>query len=182
MNLRIGQVVTYDFGTQASNTCVIEVLETSYALLSHPLAPGVLLTAALNKINNVGANGKDSTERSLDFANSNKDMLDHNTRQDLLGLGLVFFVSRKFTPKQKHALANICGMLAQNKFNDDLKSAMSFVAKNIGVLDEFNLMWYNNFKGLFSGKQPVTSKKQRGAIFNIAGYVLAELETPSVPK
>lgn len=182
MKLQVGQVVTYDFGTQASNTCVIEILENSYALLSHPLAPGVLLTAELHKLNVTGANGKDSAERSLDFANANKDMLDHNTRQDLYGLGLIFFVSRKLTPKQKYALANICGLLAQNKFNDDLKLAMAYVSRNVGVLDEFNLMWYNNFKGLFTGKQLVTSKKQRGAIFNIAGYVLAELETPSVPK
>lgn len=182
MKLQVGQIVTYDFGTQASNTCVLEVLENSYALLSHPLAPGILLMAELHKINTVSANGKDSSERCLDFANSNKDMLDHNTRQDLFGLGVIFSASRKLSPKQKHTLANICGLLAQNKFNDDLKSAMGFVGKNVGLLDDFNLMWYNNFKGLFSGKQPVTSKKQRGAIFNIAGYVLAELETPSVPK
>lgn len=185
MNLQEGQIVTFDFGTQASNTCKIETLydtKPPTALLTHPLAPGIFIRVLQTSLNTVGANGKDSAERCLDFANANKEMLDHNTRQDLYGLGVIFFVSRKLTPKQKNTLANICGLLAQNKFSDDLKSAMTYVTKNVGVLDDFNLMWYNNFKGLFSGKQSVTSKKQREAIFNIAGYVLAELETPSVPK
>jgi hypothetical protein len=39
-------------------------------------------------------------------------------------------------------------------------------------------MWYRNFQGLFSGRQPITSKKQRASIFNITGFVMAELETP----
>jgi hypothetical protein len=182
MDLKENTVVTYDFGTSSSNTCNLDTIEDFTVLVSHPLAPGILIRLEKARINTVSANGKDSTERALDFANANKNMLDHNTRIDLFSLGLFFVVGRRLTPRQKHALANICGILAANKFNEDLKSAMSFVSQNIGLLDEFNLMWYNNFKGLFSGKQPVTSKKQRGAIFNIAGYVLAELETPSVPK
>lgn len=177
-----GKIVTYEFGTQASNTCYVDHEDSDAVYLAHPLAPGVLLRASKQKINLSQPIGKDSTERCLDFANANQGMLDYNTLLDLRGLGIIFALYRKLTPKQKHSLANICGNLAQNKFSDDLKLAMGFVSKNVGILDEFNLMWYNNFKGLFTGKQPVTSKKQRGAIFNIAGYVLAELETPSVPK
>lgn len=182
MNLQKNSIVTYDFKTSASNTCELDSVEEHTVLLTHPLARGILLRVSKDQINTVSANGKDSIERSLDFANANSFMLDHSTKLDLYSLGIFFFISRKFTSRQKHTLANICGILAMAKFNDDLKSAMSCISKNLGILDEFNLMWFNNFKGLFSGKQPVTSNKQRSAIFNIAGYVLAELETPSIPK
>jgi hypothetical protein len=177
-----GKVVTYEFGTPASNTCYVDHEDANFAYVTHPLAPCILIRALKSKINQSAPNGKDSTERCLDYASANQEMLDYNTLMDLTGLKTIFAIYRKLTPKQKQVLAHICGMLAQNKFSDDLKLAMSFVSRNVGVLDEFNLMWYNNFKGLFTGKQPVTSKKQRSAIFNIAGYALAELETPSIPK
>lgn len=182
MNFDKDQIVTLNLNTQSSNTFYVDSDEGPTLLLSHPVAKGILVRVQKSDVNQVSANVKDSTERSLDFANSNRTMLDYNTNMDLDGLGMYFFVNRKLTPRQKYILANICGILASIKFNNDLKEAMALVSKNSTVLDEFNLMWYNNFKGLFTGKQPVTSKKQRGAIFNIAGYVLAELETPSVPK
>ena len=97
-------------------------------------------------------------------------------------LCLYFVVRRKLTPRQKNLLSNICGQIAGIKLNDDIKYAMSLVASHEAILDEFNLMWYRNFSGLFSGRQNITSRKQRSAIFNIAGFVLAELERPSVSK
>ena len=182
MTLNKNEIVTLDLKTQSSNTYSVDSDEGETVLLTHPLSGGMLLRVNKNELNLVSANLKDSTERCLDYANSNRRLLDYNTNSDLDALGVYFFMKRKLTPRQKHMLANICGILAQIKFNNDLKPAMEFVVKNSSLLDEFNLMWYNNFKALFQGRQPVTSKKQRGAIFNIAGYVLAELETPSVPK
>lgn len=182
MTFQKNDIVTLSLNSPASNTYFVDKDEGDTILLTHPLSSGVLIRVLKAEVNLVSACVKDSTERGLDFANSNRSMLDYNTNSDLDALGVYFFMKRKLTPRQKHMLANICGILAGIKFNGDLKMAMSFVQKNVSLLDEFNLMWYNNFKGLFTGKQPVTSKKQRGAIFNIAGYVLAELETPSTPK
>lgn len=163
-----------------SNVFTVDSDEGETALLTHPLLPnGLLLRVEKRALNTVQPNIKDSTERCLDFANSNGRLLDYNTVEDLVGLSIVFGLKRKLTPRQKQTLANICGLIATVKFNNDIKETMSFIMKNQGILDEFNLMWFSNFKGLFSGRQPITSKKQRGAIFNIAGYLLAELENPT---
>lgn len=182
MNLQKNDIVTRDLRNQASNAFYIDSVESETVLLTHPLASGVLIRVPKNELNTVNANLKDSTERCIDFAHANKSFLDYNTIQDLECIGIFFFMKRLLTPRQKQVLANVCGIIASIKFNNDLKEAINFVSKNSSVLDEFNLMWYNNFRGLFTGKQPITSKKQRGAIFNIAGYVLAELEIPSTRK
>lgn len=179
-----GDIVTLNFeNLVSSNTYIVDTVLTSKTfLLKHPLFPKVLLKAQLHELNIVGANLKDSTERSLDFANNNKKYLDYNTIADLEALCIYFVIKRKLTPKQKQVLSTICGIIASIKFNDDVKLAMNLVKTNEGILDDFNEMWYHNFKGLFLGDQPITSKKQKDAIFNITGFVLAELENPVAPK
>lgn len=187
--IKKGDIVTKSFdNVVSSNTYIVDEViidnsdETSDALLIHPLFPDILVRAKFSELNKVAPNVKDSTERSLDFASNNKKFLDYNTVADLEALCVYFVVRRKITPRQKHMLSSICGTIASIKFNDDIKEAMIFVRKNEGLLDEFNGMWYRNFKGLFSGQQLITSKKQKDAIYNIAGFVLAESEIPSVPK
>lgn len=182
MILAKNSIVTIEMNNNSSNTFIVDTDEGETVLLTHPLASGVLMRVAKDKVNTTAPNIKDSTERGIDYANSNKEILDYNTAADLESLAIYFTLRRKLTPSQKQTLANICGVVASSKFNDDLRSAMNFVIKNSTILDEFNLMWFNNFKGLFSGQQMVTSKKQRSAIFNIAGYALAELENPTAKR
>jgi hypothetical protein len=181
--IQIGDIVTAQFDSLgASNTCIVKDVGKDSALLAHPLFEEIMIARPIDSLNVAAANLKDSTERSLDFANTNKKFLDYNTIADLESLCLYFVVRRKLTPRQKFILSNICGNIASIKFNNDIKAAMAYVVKNEAVLDEFNSMWYRNFSGLFSGKQQITSKKQRAAIFNIAGFALAELEIPTTPK
>lgn len=179
MTLQKGNIVTVALDNSPSNTFIVDTIEDESVLLSHPLATGVLIRVSKSLINNSAANIKDSIERGIDYANNNKNYLDYNTIGDLESVGIYFALKRKLTPRQKYTLANICGIIASVKFNNDLREAMDFVIKNQSLLDEFNKMWFNNFKGLFLGHKQITSKKQRGAIFNIAGYVLAELENPT---
>lgn len=179
MTIEKNSIVTVDLGNSSSNTFIVDSDEGETALLTHPLAKGILIRVPKTRIDRSAANIKDSTERCIDYANANKAYLDYNTGEDLESVGIYFVLKRKLTPRQKQTLANICGIIASVKFNNDLREAMNFVTKHSSILDEFNAMWFNNFKGLFSGAQQVTSKKQRGAIFNIAGYVLAELENPT---
>jgi hypothetical protein len=179
MNIQKNSIVTVDLGNQSSNTFLVDTVEENTVLLTHPLAKGLLIRVDKNKLNTTATNLKDSSERCIDYANANKSYLDYNTSLDLEAIGIYFALRRKLTPRQKQTLSNICGIIASVKFNNDLKEAMNFITKNSAILDEFNLMWFNNFKGLFSGHQQVTSKKQRNAIFNIAGYALAELENPT---
>jgi hypothetical protein len=182
MEIKKDSIVTLDLHNSSSNTYIVDTVEESTVLLSHPLASGVLIRVSKDRVNNTAANIKDSLERSIDYANSNRAFLDYNTTADLEAVAIFFTLKRKLTPRQKQTLANICGVIASVKFDNDLRESMNFVTKNASLLDEFNLMWYNNFKGLFNGQQMVTSKKQRSAIFNIAGYVLAELENPTANR
>lgn len=175
-------IVTVEINNSSSNTFIVDTVEENSVLLTHPLAGGVLIRVDKDKVNTTAANIKDSMERGIDYANNNRQYLDYNTAADLEALAIYFTLKRKLTPRQKQTLANICGVIASNKFNNDLREAMNFVTKNASLLDEFNSMWFNNFKGLFSGQQMVTSKKQRSAIFNIAGYVLAEMENPTANR
>lgn len=177
-----GTIVTVDLKNNTSNTFIVDTDEGSTVLLSHPLAQDILLRKWKADINVAPANIKDSMERGIDYANNSRQYLDFNTASDLDALAIYFIIKRKLTPRQKQTLANICGVIASVKFDNDLRDAMNFVTKNMSLLDEFNIMWYTNFKGLFSGQQMVTSKKQRSAIFNMAGYVLAELENPTANR
>lgn len=179
-----GEVVTIRFeNTVSSNAYIVDSDDGGdKVLLKHPLFPSCLLRFDKVDLDLVAPNIKDSTERSLDFANANQRYLDYNTLADHEALCLYFVVRRKLTPRQKNLLSNICGSIASIKLNDDVKVAMHLIKENEAILDDFNAMWYRNFSGLITGRQPITSKKQRSAIFNIAGFVMAELERPVAPK
>lgn len=175
-----GEIVTLKFdNVVSSNTYVVESDDGDTVLLYHPLFPTALIRTQKQRLDLVSPNVKDSIERALDFVKSSGQYLDYNTLADHEALCVYFVIRRKLTPRQKNALSNICGTIASIKLNNDIKAAIDLVTANSAVLDDFNMMWFRNFSGLFSGKQPITSKKQRAAIFNIAGFVLAELERPS---
>lgn len=177
------EIVTVRFDNiVSSNTYLVESDCGDSVLLHHPLFEACLLRFDKSSIDVVAPNVKDSIERSLDFVNKNATYLDYNTLADHEALCMYFVCRRKLTPRQKSILSNICGTIASIKLNNDVKAAMELVTSNAAVLDEFNAMWYRNFSGLFSGRQPITSKKQRAAIFNIAAFVMAELERPTTAK
>lgn len=174
-----GSVVTVKIDNLgSSNTFIVESDCGDTALLFHPLFPKCLVRFSKSELDLVAPNVKDSTERALDFINNNLRYLDFNALADHEALSLYFVVRRRLTGRQKQSLANICGAIAEIKLNHQVKEAMALISANQAVLDEFNLMWYRNFSELFSGKKVIQSKKQRDAIFNIAGFVMAELENP----
>lgn len=183
-NINLGSIVTVDLENKnASNTFIVKsLLNDEEVLLEHPLCPDIYFIYNKDRINISSPRIKDSTEKCLDFANDNSANLGFNMRSDLESLCMYFVTKRQLTPKQKSTLSQICGTLATIHFNDNLNDAMSYITKNNAVLDDFNRMWYDNFKGLFMKKQHITSKKQRAAIFNMAGFVLAELTNPKAPK
>lgn len=180
MKFEKNAMVTLDITKTASNVFTIDTDEGETVLLSHPLCPKhILMRVEKRRLNTVQPIIKDSTERCIDYANSNIGLLDYNTAQDLICLKMYFATTRKLTPRCKQILANICGAIAGVKFNNDIGEAMKFVILNQSLLDDFNSMWFNNFSELFAKRKPISSKRQRGAIFNMAGYVLAELENPT---
>jgi hypothetical protein len=178
MKIEKASIITVDLGNNISNTFVVDTIEDTTLLVSHPLAKGILIRVSKDKADGSMAKIKDSSERGIDFANSNRRYLDFNALLDLDCICTSFVLTKRVTPRQKSIIASICGVVAEVKFNDDLKETMKFITKNSTMLDEFNYLWFTNFRKLFSGDQPVFSKKQRSAIFNIAGFLLAELENP----
>jgi hypothetical protein len=177
--LQPGQTVTYDQKTKASNTYILsDIVNEDTALLTHPLYPSVFIKAEVKSLNTVSAVLKDDTERCLDFANNFKNVLDADLQGTLDGLCMYFVVNKTLTAGQKKLLSNICGTIFAIKNENDVQSAMDTVNYNKKLLDDFNRMWYINFEKIFSGKKPITSSKQRTTVFNIAGFVSAQLQNP----
>lgn len=177
---KIGELVTLDQRSKASNTYVYAgKLSNEQVLLTHPLSKDTCLLVPEGSINVCSPNIKDTTERCLDYVNRSRKSLDHNMKLDLECLSIYFGLKRQLSPNMKKVLANLSGVVAAAYFQNDVHAAMSYITQNKACLDDFNLMWFNNFRGLFNGSQPITSDKQTSAIYNMAGFVLSELATPS---
>ena len=186
--INVGDIVTTKLMDEnSSNTFLVDSIlfsepnERVY-FLKHPLFPSVLIKKSESELNKISAQLKDSTERSIDFVSHNRTKLDFNSIQDLDSICLSYAVLRRLSPKQKSVLSNIAGNIARRSFSDDLAETMRFIIIHETLLDQFNRMWYDNFSGLFNGSQRVTSGKQRDSIFNIAGFIMAQLENPKVFK
>ena len=182
MDIKSGDLVTVSSDDKSSNTYIVHSTLNDQSFLFHPLFEGCYILRDNEELNKTAPNIKDSLERSLDFAVDNKTYLDYNTVADLEALSLYFVVRKKLTPRQKNILSNITGVVASIHFDNDIQMAIKFIKENNVLFDEFNTMWFNNFKGLFEGKQPITSKKQRASIFNMAGFLLAELNNPTTRR
>lgn len=183
MTAKAGDIVTVPFKNLAvSNTFIVDTDMGETVLVRHPLAKDCFLKFKKSELNTVVANLKDSTERSLDFARRHQGLLDKDSIEDLDALGLSFIVKRKLTPRQKQILSKLNGYIAKQLLGGNIKEAMKIVVENQGVLDDFNSMWFNNFKGLFTGQQKISSTKQETSIYNMAGFVLAETENPVFVK
>lgn len=176
-----GEIVTMELRTKGSNTFIyVGKLNSEQNILTHPLANGMAVIVPDGSINVMSAGIKDSVERCLDYANKRKTVLQPNTKVDLECLSVYYGLKRTMSPNLKKILANISGTIAAIEFGNDINATMKFISNHRDHLDDFNLMWFNNFKGLFNGSQPITSEKQSNAIYNMAGFVLAELATPTI--
>ncbi len=177
------KIVTVEFGSNnSSNTFLVDSEDGEHVLLYHPLSPTLLIRKLKSDLDLVSPNIKDSTERCLDLAKRYNAQLSHTDFCDLEAICMFFVAKRFLTPKQKNTLATICGSIASSEFKDDINQAMNFITNNSNSLDDFNQMWYHNFRGLFSKNQPITSKKQITSIFNIAGFLLAQIGNPRVSQ
>lgn len=149
------------------------------ALLFHSRYPSILLRVSIHELEISNLLEKGSTERGLDFCFLNMEYLDFNEKEEHEALIIYFTVKRYLTPRMLHSLADMNGHIAKIRLCDDLSEAMKLITKNVPILDQYNKMWYDNFSKLFSGIQPISSKKQRTSIFNIAGFVMGELDSPN---
>ena len=184
MTMKKGDIVTIPLepNNNASNTYIVYEVLDQVALLRHPLNDDILIAKPLPVINTVAANVKDSMERGINFILQNKEIFDYNSLADLEAIILYFIVHRKMSNRQKRTISNLCGVIAEHYFNDDISLAIKYINENEGILDDFNRMWYKNFKDYFKGNRIVDTKNRRVSIFNMAGFILAELGSQSAPK
>jgi hypothetical protein len=160
---------------------------TVRALLFHPLAPKVLVPFLAKSREDLLAaqtqtQGKSNLQKTLEYANKKKDLLEFLLRTDVESLCMSFVVYRLLTPRQKKRLSGFVGIVSSIYFHSDLRLAVRFVEENYALLDDFNKAWFDSFMkvtkqtGFFSGLPKQLSPKQRPVMFNIAGFVLSQLE------
>lgn len=178
MTLRQGELVTValEGHNSSSNTYLIARKLEGECLLAHPLFPESYILKPDQELNLVLAQLKSPTERCLDYVSKFSQLLGFDDASDAASLCLYFTVRRKLSGRQKKALANLCGIIASIKCENDLAIGTRIVNENVALLDEFNQTWYDNFEKLFKGVKRVKTHAQRSAMFNIVGFVLAQLE------
>lgn len=170
------KLVTLNVGSETvSNTYVQHELQDGQVLLCHPLLPGVFLVKEKTELDLVSASPRNAEEKQLSYCNKYRKYLDFDNSSMLDSLILYHIVFKKFGNKQKSALNIICGKIAEIYCDSDLTRAVDVVNANQALLNSYNSYWYRTFDKFFNrGKQPET-KQQRDAIFNMAGFVLAQL-------
>jgi len=173
-------IVTIDLSAnnpEANTYIVAKLLSNDQVLLSHPLSGDYYIIKNLRELNTVPAREKSPFQRCLEYAKKNSKYLDFQTQGDVKTLCISYGLNRTLSKNQKQSISGICGIIASIHCNDDLNNALDLVNKNKALLDDHNRMWYSNFIKFFEKKDRVKSKSQRISIFNIAGFVLAQLYT-----
>ena len=184
MTLEEGQLVTLDLDDKSvSNTYILDTLEAGdKALIRHPAYDGWLKRVSVDRLDRVSATIKDSLERGIDFIQTGVDILSKDDAADLESILLYFINNKGLSNGLKKRLSDLMGKVAKLQLQDNITDAMRLVVDNQGLLDEFNNLWYHNYRKIFNGQQRVSSAKQRTTIFNMAGFVLAELATPTITR
>jgi hypothetical protein len=179
--MKQGELVTVNFGERnsSSNTYKIARAFAGEAFLEHPLASDCFILRKEEELDKTIPNLKTPQDRCLDYLFKYKKYLNYDQQCEAEALFFFFVVKRKLAGSQKNHLSQLCGRIAAVYCDNDLSIAIRTVNENLALLDPFNRNWYNNFErvhGFFSGKKEPWSDPQKNSIFNIAGFVLAQLE------
>lgn len=159
----------------ASNTYRVYRKFEGSCILTHPLAPECYIIRKDEDLNNVQAVLPNSLERCLYFAKQNQELLSHSSRADLEAMIYFFVIKKDFTPKQRTDLAAICGRVAAVKLHSNTAVACETVTRNIALLDDHFTTMYNNFEKVIKKPSLLKTKTERYSVFNLAGFVMAQL-------
>ena len=176
-NVKPGSLVTIDAKNKQINTYKVKFLldNGNLALLHHPLAPEVYLLEEINNLNNTLANLRSPLENCIRFCLKNSEYLNYDERLDLDAIALYYVVRRVLSNQQKASLAKITGKVASILNTYNISKCVEIVNKNLHLLDEFNKYWYNNLEKVFKDPEKVRSKNQKRSIYNISGFVMAQI-------
>jgi hypothetical protein len=176
--IKQGDLVTValENNTDASNTYAVARKLDGESLLSHPLFPNIFILKNDGELNLVAANIKNDEERCLSYALRYRKYLDFDTVAELESLSMYFIVYHQLSNAQKKSLANMCGTIAAMYSNNDLDKSIELVNENQALLNNFNRWWFQNLEEIFTGQKKQISRRARTSVFNIAGFILAQLE------
>lgn len=156
-------------------TYILDSFEGKSALLRHAFIEGLLLRVPLDSIMPFQIYSSRPVDRSLKFLNDNKSLLNYVDNCELEAINCVFFLKNIISTAQLQKIAQMQGKLASIHFSGDINKAIDLVNVNEKILDSFNQRWYSHYSRFFSKQQIPLMDNQRNAIFNIAGFVLSEL-------
>lgn len=177
-DIKQGDVVTVKLedNNLSSNTYLVARKLEGESLLNHPLAPDMYVIRKDEELNDTLAQLKSDEERQLEYCVKYQKYLGFDAYSVMTSLILFYVMYRKMSARQKKLLSDICGEIAAVYCNNDLSIALRTVNENQALLNEFNLMWYRNLRSIFQGRQRAERPGQVSAIYNMAGFVLAQLE------
>lgn len=187
--LKLGDLVTLDNqGSQVNSNVVVVVgqYEGKY-LVTHPMAQPYVMIKEESELNRTSPVPKSNTERCIDFLLKHKEYLNYEELSDIQAICYYFVANRKFTGKLIRTINHYCGKIAKIKLENSLPSAINLVMINKGILDEFNRSWFEALSDYYyekvddRGRRKYPSPKHINSMFNQAGWVMAQLETYSVP-
>jgi hypothetical protein len=177
LEIKTGDLVTLqleEFNT-ASNVYVVVKNLGEESILNHPLYPEVLIMKPNSTLNKVLASIKNEDEKQLVYVTKNAMHFSYNDIAEIYSIIAYFIVNRKITTRQQRTLNLYSGKAAINKLNNNLSSAIQLVNKHKGILNDYNMGWYERYVFLYNGSK-TPAPHQREIIFNQAGFVLAQLE------
>lgn len=174
--ININGTITYliDFEFQAPDGSRV-------IFLNHPLASKVFLKVEAKNFDElqsiqIQTQGKSDTQKQLEFCKKYEKYLGYEENLKLLLLCESFVINRSLGNEQKKNISDLCGTIAKIHLNNDIKLAVKIVNDNSPLLDDFNRNWYNNLKLYFSFSKEIDSRGKRSTIFNMSGFVLAQLD------
>lgn len=175
--MKTGDIVTLEGkNLYYSNTYLVsEILGNGEVLLSHPAAPGCYIKAGIDALDKTPPLPKRPIEKCLDYAIKNKALLNYDLASEIDALCYYFLVHRNFSRRQKKHITRLCGQIASVKC-DDLLVAIKTVTAYKALLDPYNAELYAKLEPVFSGKKFPPTNEQKFSVFNLAGFVMAQLE------
>lgn len=176
-NIKVGDLVTVDLGSfnTVSNTYRVYEKIGNKCFLSHPLLSDCFIVRSESELNNTIAVLKNPLEKCLTYLAENKKYLGHSAVADLEAITSYFLIRKEITLKQRTDISNMCGKVAVSILNNNLSLSTEIIQKNQILLDDYNRLLYNNFQKVIITPTLVKAKSERFAIYNLVGYVLAQL-------
>lgn len=179
--LEAGMLVTVPGEPHTSNVYVVHsVLADGNVLLSHPWAPQCFLLRNASEVNSVAPSPRTVRERCVAFALKNRASLSDNDQTELDAIAMYYVARRRFSARQLEALYSLCGKIAAIQTQHSTSLALQIVNDNKGLLDDFTEQRYQAFRNIFEGKEVCKTREHRANVFNVAGFVIAQISKTGV--